>query len=170
MAVKSLIETVTVGAGGAASIEFTAIPQEVGSDLLLIISQRNVDNAGELRIQINSDGSTSNTPGLFLEGNGSTAYSYSLGANAWIRLRPDQSSHTANTFSSSSLYFSNYASTSGKPISVDSVMENNATAAYQEIAGYSYLGTSGISSLTITANTGNQAEHSTASLYKIKYD
>ncbi len=164
-----LIETVEVGAGGASSIEFTGIPQD-GVDLVLKISQRNVDNAGELRIQINADTSTSNYPGIYLEGNGSSAYSYSLTSNAWIRLRPNQSSHTANTFSNNELYFANYTSTGDKSVSIDAVMENNATTAYQELVAATYKGSLGISSFTITASSGNLAEYSTASLYKITAD
>jgi hypothetical protein len=164
-----LIETVTVGSGGAASIEFTGIPQDATS-LVLVISQRNETTSGAFYIQINNDTSTSNYPGIWLEGNGSSAYSYPLTANAYIRLRPNRSGDTANTFSNSAIYFSNYTATSTKSISIDTVTEGNDAAEYQGIIAARYLGTSGISVVTMTAGTGNVAQHSTASIYKITAD
>ena len=54
-----LIETIEVGAGGAASIEFTSIPQD-GVDLVLVLSTR-MDRATDwysLYARINDDSTT----------------------------------------------------------------------------------------------------------------
>ena len=41
----TLIETITVGSGGASSIEFTGIPQETGADLVVRLSARQSNQA-----------------------------------------------------------------------------------------------------------------------------
>ena len=75
--------------------------------------------------------------------------------------------NTANTFSNASIYFPNYASSNFKSISVDSVDENNGTAAYQWIDAGLWSVTSAITSVTLTSQTSTLAEFSSASLYGI---
>ena len=57
MAVKSLIETVTVGSGGAASIEWTAINQD-GQDLVIVLSSRNGEAVTNVSSTIQINGVT----------------------------------------------------------------------------------------------------------------
>ena len=75
--------------------------------------------------------------------------------------------YTANTFGNSSVYVSNYTSSVAKSVSFDFVQENNASDAKAHIAAGSYTGSSAITSLTMVLATGNFAQHTTASLYKI---
>ena len=171
MAVKSLIETVTVGAGGAASIEFTDIPQD-GSDLVLVWSVRTVDNITQsiMRLVLNGD-TGSNYAWVRLWGTGSTVSSSSGAAQTTIlngyAVGDDA---TANTFGNSSVYISNYSSSGTKSVSNESVTENNASTAYQFLGAGSYSG-GAVTSLLIRENSStNLAQYSTASLYKIKYD
>ena len=171
MAVKSLIETVTVGAGGAASIEFTGIPQD-GVDLVLLLSGR-TDYSGVGRVvytTINSDNSTTYQNRL-LRGDGSAASSQivsnTLGIYAGFI---DSASATSNTFENLQMYVSNYAGSSQKSFSLESVSENNATEAYQNIVAGLWPQTAAITSIKMTPLSANFVEHSTASLYKIKYD
>lgn len=168
MAVKTLIETITVGAGGAASIEFTNIPQD-GTDLLLVWSVRTVDNVNQsiMRLVFNGDTGT-NYAWVRIWGTGSSV-STSSGASQTTILNgyADGANATANTFGNSSVYISNYTSSATKSVSNDSVSENNATEAYQFIGAGSYSG-SAITSLLLRENSsGNLAQYSTASLYKI---
>ena len=170
MAVKSLIETVTVGAGGAASIEFTAIPQD-GSDLVLSLSSRadSTSSLGLIKINGVASGGSSGYTAKFLTGNGGSAFSGgdSVYARAWF---PNRSDSTANTFSNGNIYFSNYAATGAKTWSSDSVEETNSGLPYAAIIAGSFSATSAITSLSVLHETGNFVQYSTASLYKIKYD
>jgi len=155
-----LIAHSEVGSGGAASIEFTSIPQD-GVDLVLKISIRD-GGSNQYRIQFNGD-TGSNYPYVLLYGNGSSAVNDS-GTNGpfdFMTLSTD----TANTFSNSELYISNYTSSANKSMSLDSVTENNGTTAYAAIQAAVWENTNAITSIKL--NNVNAVEHSTASLYKI---
>jgi len=162
----TLVETVTVGSGGAASIEFTGIPQD-GKDLQVLVSARNTSTSTIFRFTLNNDTASNYTP-LFLRGNGSTASSSVFAPlNNPFALEQTIDSYTANTFANGNLYVSNYASSVSKSISGDSVSENNATAAFQLLNTTQYSGTSPITSMQLFQTSGLFAEHSTASLYSI---
>ena len=166
MAVKSLIQTVTVGAGGAASIEFTGI-DGTGQDLVILWSLRNTTNNATGSLTIN--GSDADRAWVILYGTGNSS-----GTNAYtssnISAMQVENADTANTFSNGELYISNYASSANKSMSVDSVTENNGTVAQSVLQAISWAQTAAITSLGVNARSGNLAQYSTASLYKIKYD
>ena len=172
MAVKSLIQTVTVGSGGAASIEFTGIPQD-GVSLVLKLSLRsaNTDIAGAALVSINNSAGQV-YQNLYLNGEGSgTPDSSSRNDTGYFFLWTNQATSTSNTFSSAELYFSNYTSTSSVPISIDNVTENNATSARQMLHAVNYSGGSAVASIKLQPQSSqNWLQYSTASLYKIKYD
>ena len=155
----TLIETITVGSGGAASIEFTGIAGDA-TDLVLSLSLRNSVDSPSATLAFNTGGSYTRKR---LLGNGSAASSDS----ATVDLQSNTSVSTASTFSNSSVYVSNYGSAAAKSYSVDSVNENNATLANQAIIAGSWTGTAAITSLELTPTSGNFVEHSTASLYII---
>jgi hypothetical protein len=159
----TLVSTVTVGSGGAASIDFNSIPQ-TGTDLVVVISSRLTDAtvASDLFFYINN----SNTGAVrWLQGTGSATRSnnYTNTLNVWAGT--NGSSSTSNTFSSATYYFPNYTSTTNKSFSIDNVTENNAAEAYQSIVAGSFATSSPITSLKF--NDGTYAQHSTASLYLI---
>lgn len=162
-----LISTVEVGAGGAASIEFTGIPDD-GTDLLLLTNLRlSTGNSPFAYWRANSD-SGSNYTHIRLAGDGSTASSASQSniAQGWIG-RVSGGSDTASTFGNTATYFSNYTSTTDKSVSSDAVSENNATYAEQYLIATKYTTSSAISSLSVLPASGTIAQYSTASLYKI---
>ena len=171
MAVKSLIQTVTVGSGGAASIEFTGIDQ-TGQDLQILVSARSQVSGlwASLDLQFNNDTAT-NYGYVTLLGRSDSGVATIAASPANIRAQEavGGQSTTANTFSNSSTYISNYTSSNAKSVSGDFVNENNATAARQLIVAGSYSGTSPITSVKLFMSS-NFAEYSTASLFKIKYD
>jgi hypothetical protein len=162
-----LIETVTVGSGGAASIEFTGIPQD-GVDLVLKFSVR-VVGAGsgfkDYSLHLNGETTGTNYGYTQLLGTGSNDVSYS-GPESRFTMEINDPSSTSNTFSNSSVYFSNYTSSVAKSVSIDSVGENNATSGRQEITAGSWNNTAAITSITLK-HSSNTAQYSTASLYKI---
>ena len=154
-----LIETIEVGAGGAASIEFTGIPQD-GVDLLALVSVRSTST----QIQINLNGSASGFAGIRLFGNGSTVTS---GAETVEIGNWSYTSDTANTFGNASIYIPNYTSSQNKSISTDSVREHNATSANQVLNAATWANTAAITSLWLGRVGQTIQEHSSVSLYKI---
>ena len=158
-----LIEEISVGAGGAASIEFTGIPQD-GVDLVLIASGRLTGGADAADLRFNSD-SGSNYSQVRLTGTGSTVSAYGFTADR-INVEFSGNDQTANTFGNLSIYVSNYASTANKKVSIDAVTENNASAK-QELTAGGYSTSSAITSLQLIKAF---AQYSTASLYKITAD
>jgi hypothetical protein len=169
-----LIETIEVGAGGAASIQFTEIPQD-GVDLLLLASLRGTSSTSVDEFRFNFAGTSYNaTSQVYLGGNGSAASSFtsegngSSGAGIWLDQNAGNS--TSNTFSNTSILCANYTSSTTKSFSTDSVTEENGTTAYQRILA-SIRPMSAVTSLTIsTYNSPAIAQYSTASLYKITAD
>jgi hypothetical protein len=158
----ALISSVTVGAGGAASINFTSIPQTY-TDLILVVSGRStVSGVGDTaKIAIN--GSTATFTSKVLEGSGASVSSanttYQTGGIVG-------STSTTNTFSNFSIHLLNYTGATNKSWSVDSVTENNATTAYQDLVAGVWATTSAITSISLTLVVGpNFAQYSTAYLY-----
>jgi hypothetical protein len=165
----TLIQTVTVGSGGASSISFISIPAD-GTDLLLLLSVRgasaNLNTNG--RITLNNNGSFIYNDKA-LRGNGSSASSRGdSGANGFINWDMPAANVTANTFLNGIFYFPNYTSSLNKTVSGDIVFENNATTAYQNIYAGSVPITDAINRITFTdPAAGGFVQNSTASLYKI---
>ena len=169
MGVKTLVSTVTVGAGGAASIQFTSIPQ-TGTDLLLVISARTTKTGNvqdDFQLRINGD-SASSYGRKWLRGNGSSADSVGSAYTGYVAggYYPANDA-TANTFGNISVYIPNYAGSAQKSISIDGVTEHNNTTAYSVLSANSWPSTSAVTSLLINAFTGNLVQYSTASLYLI---
>jgi hypothetical protein len=163
----TLVSTVTVGSGGAASIQFDNIPQS-GKDLLLLFSGR-VGAGGTFRdYNLHINGNTTGTSYTLrtLLGTGSSVLSYSA-TEARFAMEINDSSSTANTFSNVQVYFANYTSSAAKSVSIDLVGENNATASRQSIDAGLWNNTSAITSLTLRDRGFNTSEFSSASLYII---
>jgi hypothetical protein len=156
-----LIESKTLGTA-AASISFTSIPQD-GTDLVVKVNSR-IDTTTFFAL-ISFNGSTADFTSRRLHGDGSAASgtSYTTGRVLWT----SGSSDTANTFGNADIYIPNYAGSTNKSYSCDSVSENNATTAFQNLMAGLWSQTAAITSLAITANSGNFVAGSTISLYKI---
>ena len=161
----TLISSVTVGAGGAANIEFTSIPSTY-TDLVVKLSGRN-SASGDDRFEIQFNGSSSNLSQRRLYGEGTnTASDAPAGA-----IQPTgivQDSYTANTFGNTEIYIPNYASSNNKSLSVDAITENNATTAYAMMVAGLWSDSSAITSIKlIPMSAGNFKQYSTAYLYGI---
>ena len=160
------IASVTVGSGGAASIDFTSIPSTY-TDLCVKLSVRisQATSANNITLSLNS--STSTFSSKLLYGTGSAAASASQSNNNFIDVQGSTS--TANTFTSVDLYLPNYAGSNNKSISTDAVTENNATAAYAEMWATLWSTSSAITSIGFTAPAASTfTQYSTATLYGIK--
>jgi hypothetical protein len=161
------IATVTVGSGGAASIDFTSIPATY-TDLLLKVSTRNSHSVTSRNFQVRFNSSTSNYSERLLYGDGSTTGSVS-GNNAGFDFYYSPAANsTANTFGNVEIYIPNYASSNYKSASGDGVTENNATEASAFFNAGLWSNTAAITSITLRADGFNFVQYSTATLYGIK--
>jgi len=166
------IASVTVGSGGASSIDFTSIPSTY-TDLVIKCSIRTSGTAAVSYafMGMTANGTTSGYSDIHLTGNGSSAGSFSNTGAASYRqsIISNNSSGTANTFSNVDVYIPNYAGSTNKSISVDAVNENNATGAYAILSGNLLSNTSAITSLSIfQLDAQTILQYSTATLFGIK--
>jgi hypothetical protein len=162
-----LIETKTL-AVAAASIEFTAIPQD-GTDLLILGNARTTSTGnGNNNLRFNGDsGSNYSYRMLYTENNGTPASAAASNTNMqWFY--SNSANSTSNTFSNFQLYIPNYTSSTGKSVSMDHTTEHNGTSPFiQGLTAGLWTGTAAISSLLISQNEGNFVIGTTISLYKI---
>lgn len=164
-----LIASSTVGAGGAASIDFTSIPSTY-TDLVVKLSLRDSVapiNEGFSRLTFN--GVTSGYTEKAVYGNGSTAASFS-GSGTNISLTGntiDSAGNTSNTFASLDVYIPNYAGSNYKSVSSDIVSEQNGTTVYALLNAGLWSNTAAITRVTFTANS-SYVQYSTAYLYGVK--
>jgi len=158
------IATVTVGAGGSASVDFSSIPSTY-TDLCLKVSLR-TDGANRTGlITVNNDTTDANYTIKNLQGSG-VAASSSGGNNRYTHWL-DYIGDTASTFSNSEFYFPNYTVAVNKSFSVDNVAENDSIAAYMQLVAGLWSNTAAINRLTVTAFSGSFVQYSTATLYGI---
>jgi hypothetical protein len=156
--------TVTVGSGGQAAIEFTAIPSTY-TDLLLNFSTRCSQN-GTFGIRVAFNTSAANFTGIYIQGAGSGTPA-SASAPQLVGVSPG-SAITANTFNSGSLYIPNYASSNNKSFSADDALENNATTAYITLNAGLWSQTAAINAIKLTPDSASTfVQYSTATLYGI---
>lgn len=159
------IQTITVGSGGASSIEFTSIPQTY-TDLKIVLSIRTDRNALVDALEFKFNDSTANRTYRELYGTGASAVSgNSTGALAGFI---NSATSTASVFSNVELYIPNYTSSNNKSSSVDSVSENNATTAYPHMIANLWSDTSAITKITLFSSySATILQYSTATLYGI---
>jgi len=150
--------------GSVASIDFTSIPATY-TDLVLKISGRISLAQIYGAFWLNINGLTTNRTYRYLEGNGAAASSGS-GTNTNISTGQGNST-TASTYSNVELYFPNYAGSTNKSFSVDSVGENNATTVYMDLYAALWSQTAAINQLTLLPESGNFLIYTTATLYGI---
>lgn len=165
----TLLSTVTVGAGGAASIDFTSIPATY-TDLVVKASIRvNTTGATYSNLYISFNGSTTGFSNRILYGlAGSVASANTSGASLPYSLYGTTNTNTANTFASGELYIPNYTSSNNKSVSSDSVNENNAAdGGFNNISAGLWANSAAINQITISG-VANFVQYSTASLYGIK--
>ena len=159
------IAAVTVGSGGASSIDFTSIPSTY-TDLCLKVSSRLSSTDTPLFVYFNNDTTNTNYNVRRLLGSGSAASSAAF--NAPYVIYADISTYTSNTFGNAEIYVPNYAESTNKSMSVDSVNENNATGAEAVLTAGLWSNTAAINRLTLVPNSISFVQYSTATLYGIK--
>jgi hypothetical protein len=172
MANMELITSVTVGAGGAASVTLPAtgtIPATY-TDLKVLVSARTnrsatVDGIG---VYFNGDTTSARYSAKQLTGTGSGTQSTSNNPFNDENMYASGNTATASTFGNGEIYIPNYAGSNQKSASTDSVSENNATSAYANLGASLYNQTTAITTITFVPITGSSIlEGSTFYLYGI---
>lgn len=159
-----LLATQTVGATGAASVTFSNIPQTGYTDLKVVVSARKDTTGVDVMSLAINGGSTSISSNKYLDSN-ATGTPRSGSVNGYQALM-QPSDYTSNTFGNAEFYIPNYNSTTTyKSISVDSVLENNASASYSGFSISVWPSNSAITSLAFTTPSANFVSGSTFSLY-----
>ena len=159
------IQTVTVGSGGAANIEFTNIPQTY-TDLKIVLSARSVSvaNFDNPRFTINSSTASFSRRSLYAE-NGSVGSESQ--SDRIIGVVPAANA-TASTFGSLEVTIPNYTASNNKSFSSDSVTENNSTTQAMWLLAGLWSNTAAITSIAVSLQSGsNFAQYSTATLYGV---
>jgi len=166
------ISTVTVGSGGASSIDFSSIPGTY-TDLQLILSIRTDTATSQEDIGYRFNGDTGNNYSfiyLYGQNSSSGSLSYATQPKMYAGLY-DSDGNTANTFGSGQIYIPNYAGSSYKSSSAEAVAEQNGTTGWTVMMlANLWSSTSAITSISIFSITANKKlnQYSTATLYGIK--
>ena len=161
---------VTVGAGGASTIDFSSIPQTY-TDLLLKVSVRDSRSGANLNnVQVSLNGSSSGYSERLLYGNGSTGNSATnSGSTYWQYQYVPSANIAANTFGNWEIYIPNYTNTTiNKAGSIDSTTEGNTANTLIAINSVLWSNTAAINRVTINPDGAYTfLQHSTATLYGI---
>lgn len=160
----TLISTATVGAGGAANIVFSSIPQTF-TDLYLVISSRSsaADSVGFIRF----NGLNANLNSRFMLGVPPSAIASQDGSN--IYFSNTRTENDANAFSNAGIYLANYAGSTHKTVTTEGANNtiSNGAITMHLVAGL-WANTAAITQITlVTASGNNFVQHTSASLYGI---
>ena len=162
-----LVSQVTVGSGGAVSIDFTSIPQTY-TDLQIVLSGRsNYSNLTDT-LYVKCNGLSTNNRSMWVIGDGLNAIaSSSTAVNNFVR-DINGATSTTSVFASVQIYVPNYTSSNYKSFSSDGVTETNAGGAGVRLGftNGTWSSTAAITSISLTAD-GNFVEYTTAYLYGI---
>lgn len=160
---------VTIGAGGASAITFSSIPSTY-TDLCLVISARVTRAVSASVICLTFNGSGTGYSQKNLSGNGASASSNSTSGTVNLTyMEVPAANATSSTFGNHTIYIPNYAGSTNKSVSFDSVSENNGTTAYANLNAGLWSNTAAITSMSLTEPNGgsNFTQYSTATLYGI---
>jgi len=162
-----LLEKITVGAAGATGMDFVNIPQTGYTDLLLKVSARSAfaSTYQDVPIYFNNNGSGYTLRRLF--GTGSSAGSSTTTGSGVAGGNANSATSTSNTFSNFEIYIPNYAGSTFKSYSIDSVIENNATAAFMDLQAGLWSNTAAINQIAVSGAGQTFLQYSTATLYGV---
>jgi hypothetical protein len=168
MATYIQIATVAVGSGGASTIDFTSIPSTY-TDLLIKLSAKTTRSGSfQANMTLSFNGVTTNLSSRILRGLDTSANSYSAGSAIEYSADGDGSTAT-NTFGSAEIYIPNYAGSTNKSLSIDSVAEANETNQFNYFTAGLWSNTAAITQITISTKDAGATfkQYSTATLYGI---
>lgn len=169
----TLIQAVTVPAGGASSIDFNSIPSTY-TDLCLEVSGRTTNwgySYNNLYLSINGAPSGTAYSNRVLYSVGTTTGSFSQSGTSQLLIGATPSTAgTANTFSNTTCYIPNYTSSNNKSTSSDGVSDRNSSTngdVFLSFISGLWASSSAITSLSLTSDNSTFVQYSTAYLYGI---
>jgi hypothetical protein len=154
------------------SVTFSSIPQTYTDLILHQSGMSNVSTslAGNYNIEFN--GVTTNYSGRRIYADPSGGAASDTGTPQWAGFIPGTGA-SQNVPNSCTLYICNYTSSDYKPWTLDVVVENQGTSAYEGLGANLWSNTAAITSIVLKgiasgANTGDFLTNSTFTLYGIK--
>ena len=169
----TLLERITVGAAGAASVTFSSIPQTGYTDLKIVVSGRTTASYVDTYFNCNFNGDSGANyaqRGVYQGQNGTSASnSFSAANNLYVNSVPAASA-TASTFSNVEMYIPNYAGATYKSMSQDGANEHNGaqpTTRFNPLSAGLWSSTAAITSIALSTASGTWVQYSTFSLYGI---
>jgi hypothetical protein len=166
------IAGVTVGAGGAANIDFTSIPSTY-TDLVIKLSSRIGSAADRDGVLLTFNNNASNYSFRRLYGYDSAVVAAdAASAQSSIPVGNTTANNaTSNTFGSHEIYVPNYAGSNFKSVNAETVAENNSSSSWVLLLNASlWSDTAAINRVTLTPLSSTFMQYSTATLYGIKKD
>ena len=165
------IYTQIVGSGGAISVGFNNIPQTF-TDLKVVVSARSTQAGTNKFITYyfnGTQGTSYSSRRLTGDGSSATSSAQANDSSIYINSSLPAASITANTFGNLEIYIPNYTGSNFKQVIIDSVLENNASTAYQQMMAGLFRSTSPITSMVLEVGDygNNYAQYSTFTLYGI---
>jgi hypothetical protein len=164
----TLIQSQTLSST-ATSVTFSSIPSTY-TDLLIKLSVRDARATlavSDIWFNFNGLGSGTNITGRYLYGDGSSASATTVTSNGELAFGSGNGA-TANTFGNADVYISNYAGSTNKSISSESVAETGATGGFNLLLSGLWTNTAAITSIAMTPFTSPFAINSSFYLYGIK--
>ena len=165
------IASVTVGSGGAASMDFTSIPSTY-TDLVLKVSARTDGSTanGWQSGKVTFNNSSTGYSGILLAGRGDLSPVSITSATTSIEFGfySSDAASSSNVFASNDLYVPNYAGSNNKSLSSEIAEENNAARALCGFCAGLWSNSAAINRITLTPGGGSFVQYSTATLYGIK--
>jgi hypothetical protein len=175
LGVLDSIQTVTVGAGGTASIDFSSIPnrfQHLHLRLLSRTTQSSGSAYSNILLRLNGD-SGANYSLHYLQGDGGTVYAGGAVSATSPAVYGANALSTSNVFAYNIIDILDYASTSkNKTMRIFQGYENNAgsgfNAGFPGVTSGAWFNTAAVSSIALTVLGGfNHAQHTVAHLYGV---
>jgi len=165
------ISTVTVGAGGAANVEFTSIPSSYTHLQIRGIARStyNIGASTSLIIQLNGNSTIGNYSTHFLDGNGSSASAYGASGD-FPQGVISNATAASGIFGAFVIDILDYTNTNKyKTIRSLSGNDNNGSGTLRFSSGTLYSNTNAVTSITLlSGSSSNLAQYTTFALYGIK--
>jgi len=165
------LQTVTVGAGGTSSIDFTNIPQTY-TDLVISLSIKDTSTgtsgASYIDLQFNNSTGTYTVKRLLGAASATASNSAQTSNFMSIGYMGNSRASMANAFTTAELYIPNYTNFNQKTINAVYSMPDSSTGSYNGYGAGLWNQVDPITSIKIKSDGVNIAQHSTATLYGVK--
>jgi hypothetical protein len=161
------IATVTVGSGGASSVEFTSIPATYSHLQIRAICQ--TSSGGQfVKMQFNNDTTLANYRAHIVYGHGGGTASSDYGNNHTLLIWANNTGSVANTFAGAVIDILDYANTNKYKTtrSLDGYDTNSAGTI--ALTSGLWMSTSTITSIKFLGYSGNPIQYSQFALYGIR--